>query len=107
MFQSSWYYWCLLACGIPKGMDKKTYETGKDALTVVENYNKGLITKEVASDRIKSMANSLEKLELSDSEAKSKNGLLQSQLFLLSIVISTDGDIYGTVEEIKETLGLK
>ena len=98
-----------VACGsvIPQGMDKKTYEIGKNALEVAENYDKGLISKDEAYERINTMANRLEKLNLDDATAQRKNGVIQAVVKLLAIQIRFDSDYYDTIDDLKEYLGLK
>ena len=97
----------LTACGggIPKGMNKETYQAGKDALEIMQNYNSGKISKEDAKDRISVLRNRLEKLELSGTEDISNTSI---ELILQSFSINLDakGDTFKDADKLKEKLGL-
>lgn len=96
----------VFACGVPNGMDKRTYENGKNAIEIVQNYNKGLVSKDVACDRLKSIEKALDKLDITDASAKSKNSLVCTIIGLLYVQVWCDNDTSDTIKQLKD-LGIK
>ena len=110
----------LSACsksGKPKDMDKETYEIGKRAVEIVQDFLDAKITAQEAYDKLDVMRDRLDGLEFDGKDqrmADAKNSLIRSKISRLSISLlnqkTTGGSLKYVSEdlkELKEELGLK
>ena len=97
----------LVACGgPPKGMNKETYDLGCRALEIIQKYNSADISEADAKDRLKSIANSLDNLTLTDSMEDLKNGTLKVTLNTLVLSMTAgNADMINAENDLKKTLG--
>lgn len=95
----------LLACGIPAGMDEETYNAGKDALEVMQNYNKGLMSDDAAYKRIDVLYKRLDNLKFNDFDKDQKNTRVLLCLLEFKIAINGKGDTFKCADDLKTMLG--
>ena len=100
----------LSACGdkIPDHMGKTTYERGKDALEIMDNYNKGKLSKEDAEDRLDSIFKNLDKLEFDEDHyyEEIKNTGVKVSIQSFKYAIFSKGDTYSVADELRHDLEL-
>lgn len=100
----------LAACGnaIPKDMDKTTYERGKDALEIMDSYNKGKLSRDEANDRLNSIYKALDKLEFDEDHFYEDNKNLGVKITIMSFqyAMFNKGDTYSVADELRHDLEL-
>ena len=89
----------------PSGMAQETYDTGLKALEVMEQYNKGELTDDVAQDRIDSLIEHLEGIETSDIKSDHENEMVKLIMQSFSISVSAGGDTFANEQDLKKALG--
>lgn len=95
---------CLLAgCGgKPKSMDQETYDLGKEAISVVESYQKGSLGKSAAYDKLDGIYDDLNSHRAS-AEGNSKH--LSVSIYVSSLKDDLDPKLEGYGEDdMDETL---
>ena len=96
----------------PKDMDEETYEIGKRAVEIVQDFLDAKITAQEAMDKLDVMYDRLDSLEFdgkTQSIAKSKNLSMSGKIIGLkvSLIGGSVKYISEALKELKEELGLK
>lgn len=92
--------------GIPEGMDQKTYDLGKDALKVMQEYRDDKMDPEEAHDRLDQIYNDLAALKLKD-EADTQNVSVMTDITSASVQILDEKSVIDEIDSLKKTLGME
>lgn len=97
----------LSACGesLPEGMSQELYDTGVNALKIMDKYNDADINAEEAESRLESLHDKIDNMDLSDSESVQAH-LIQSDITLFNSRIVLSSDTYTIADELRERLEL-
>lgn len=106
----------LSACK-PEGIDDKTYELGKDAIELAQDYLDGKLPTQEAKEKMHDIYEKLDALEFDPKEEHRENhhnGMVEAKVFKFvgdMLGIHTDYEIQKSVEkdlkELKDYLGIK
>lgn len=102
----------LLTCGLvllsscsrkPDGMSNDTYDLGKKALEIIEEYKKAEISAEEAREQLDIVYDRLHSLELDSSESV-KNLAIALDITKLKVAVITSEDLNECIEDLEEDL---
>lgn len=103
----------LAACGkksdVPEGWDPKLYEYAKAAYELVRDYNTGKISKADARERVETIENNIEVLEVKDNDAyhvsnSTKKLVITTALFSFRQSLDYGGSTVDTEQNLKDIL---
>lgn len=107
----------LSACGesLPEGMSQELYDTGVNALKIMDKYNDADINAEEAESRLDALYDKIDGMDLSDEPNKDEiwseslqAHMIQSDIILYKNALSgfTSSDTYTIADELRERLEL-
>lgn len=96
----------LTACsGKPEGMDEETYDLGKKALDIMEDYCDAEISADETYERLDIVYERLQTLELEEASMESaKNLAISLDITKLKVAVATAEDINECIADLEEDL---
>lgn len=105
----------LSACGesLPEGMSQELYDTGVNALKIMDKYNDADINAEEAESRLDALYDKIDGMDLSDEPNKDEICsesfqalMIQSDIILYKNALLLNKDTYTIADELRERLEL-
>ena len=105
------------ACGkdesLPEGMSQELYDTGVNALKIMDKYNDADINAEEAESRLDALYDKIDGMDLSDEPNKDEiwseslqAHMIQSDIILYKNALLLNKDTYTIADELRERLEL-
>lgn len=92
--------------GMPSDIDKDTYNLGKDALTVLEEYRDDKMSDTEATDRLKVLQEKVEKVKPKE-EYDQKNFDVQIAISTAQTQIMLGESVIDQIQDLKVALGME
>lgn len=93
--------------GIPDGMDQQTYELGKKAVKVMEEYRDNKMDPEEANQRLDEISDELKALKFKDDDAEIANGSVQADVLAATVQTMEEKSVIDELGSLKKTLGIE